>query len=108
MSEKRVRDPRLLVALLLLVVAAVSLLIQAWISALYVASAKAQNWAYYLELFPSFARPTAPGTYCLDDCSPYHPLLPGGAGVVTFLAGVVVLVFSWWKPKSREPGSGAS
>src|SRR5690606_21996007 len=85
MSKKRARDPRLLVALLLLVVAAACLLIQAWMSALYLASIKAQNWSYYLELFPSFARPTPPGAYCLDDCSPYYPRVPAWAGVVTFL-----------------------
>src|SRR5688572_19620365 len=80
MSEERVRDRRLLAALLLLVVAAAFLLVQAWISMLYVASAKAQNWSYYLELFPSFARPVPSGAYCLDDCSPYHPLFPAAAG----------------------------
>src|SRR5687767_4389260 len=97
MSKKRVRDRRLLAALLLLVVAAASLLVQAWISMLYVESAKAQNWSYYLELFPSFARSVPPGAYCLDDCSPHHPLIPGCAGVVSFLSGLLILTFSWWK-----------
>jgi hypothetical protein len=107
MSEKRVRDRRLLAALLLLVVAAASLLVQAWISMLYVESAKAQNWSYYLELFPSFARPVPPGAYCLDDCNPYHPLIPVWAGVVSFLSGLLILTLSWWKSKARETSSRA-
>ena len=107
MSEKPVRDRRLLVALLLLVVAAAFLLVQVWISMLYVASVKAQNWSYYLELFPSFARPVPPGAYCLDDCSPYHPLIPAAAGVVSFLSGLLIITVSWWKPKARETSASA-
>ena len=108
MHKKWARDARLLVALLLLAVAATALLVQFWISALYVQSANAQNWAYYLELFPSYAPPEAPGAYCLDDCNPYHPLIPGLVGAVSFLLGFFVLARSWLKPGSRDSGSADS
>ena len=108
MHMKRVRDVRLFVALLLLALAAAALLVQIWISALYVQSANAQNWTYYLELFPSFTQPKAPGTYCLDDCNPYHPLIPGLVGAVSFLLGFSVLAMSWLMPKSHPPGSAES
>ena len=108
MSEKRVRDRRLLAALLLLVVAGASLLVQAWISALYLASVKAQNWSYYLELFPSFARPVPPGAYCIDDCSPHHPVLPGWVGIVSFLLALVVVSLAWWKHRGREQSARVS
>lgn len=105
MHKKQIRDIRLLAALLLLAVAAAALLIQAWISALYIQSASAQNWTYYLELFPSFARPTVPGAYCLDDCNPYHPLILGLVGAVSFFLGLSVVALSWWKPMSHGSGS---
>ena len=97
-----------MVAMLLLVVAAAFLLVQAWISMLYVASVKAQNWSYYLELFPSFARAVPPGAYCIDDCSPYHPVLPGWVGMISFLLGLALVSLAWWKSRGREPSARVS
>lgn len=95
------RDGRLLIALLLLVAAASALLIQAWISVIYLHSAVAQNWAYYLEIFPSFAPPPLPpGAHCLDDCSPHHSAFAGWVGAVSLLLGILVLGFCWWRPKA--------
>jgi hypothetical protein len=104
MPKNAKRDRRLLVALLLLAAAAASLLIQAWISMVYFKSGLAQNWTYYLELFPSYARPPlAPGVHCYDDCtSPYQPVVAGWIGVVSFFLGLSVLAFSWWKPRASD------
>jgi hypothetical protein len=104
MSKRAKRDGRLSIALLLLVAAATSLLVQAWISMFYFQSAIAQNWTHYLEIVPSFARPPlAPGEYCFGDCNPHHPVVPGWIGVISFFLGLSALAFSWLKPKLRNP-----
>ena len=101
MSKGRERDGRLLIALLLLVTGIAALTAQAWISMLYFHSAIAQNWSYYLDIFPSFALPPLPpGAYCMDDCNPRHPVAPGWIGGICLVVGVIVIAISWWNPRA--------
>jgi hypothetical protein len=101
--EKEVakRDGRLLLTFLLFVASAGSLLVQGWILFIYVHSALNQNWTYFLEVFPSAMRPIPAGAYCIDDCSPDLPLVAAWIGIVSFIVGLFVLAYSWWKPKSH-------
>lgn len=97
------RDRRLSIALLLLVICAGSLLIQAWILLLYFRSAIHQDWTHFLKIFPSFALPPQePGVYCFDDCFPDLPFVAGWIGIVSFFLGLSILAYSWWMSKSRD------
>lgn len=96
------RDGRLSLALLLFVIFAGSMLVQAWILLIYFHSAVESNWAHFLELFPSYDfQPRGPGVDCYDSCYPDLPFVAGGIGLVCFFLGLSVLTYSWWTSKSR-------
>jgi hypothetical protein len=104
-SEKTVakRDGRLLLALLLFVISASSLLVQAGILLLYFRSAVEENWTYFLEIFPSYALPPpGPGKGCYDDCYPDLPFIAGWIGIVAFLLAMSTLAYSWWRPRPHD------
>jgi hypothetical protein len=96
------RDGRLLLAFLLFVVFAGLMIVQAWILLLYFRSIVHQDWTYFLKVFPSSALPPLDiGAACFDDCFPDLPFVPGWIGIVSFLLGLLVLIYIWWIPKSR-------
>lgn len=96
------RDGRLSLALLLFVIVAGSMLVQAWILLLYFRSAVERNWAYFLEFFPSYDLPgRGPGVDCYDACYPDLPFVAGWIGLACFVLGMSFLVNSWWTSKSR-------
>jgi hypothetical protein len=96
------RDGRLSLALLLFVVFAVSFLVQAWILLHYFHSAVEDNWAHFLEIFPSYADPPpGPGKGCYDACYPDLPFIAGWIGIVCFFLGLSVLAYSWWRSRSN-------
>jgi hypothetical protein len=97
------RDGRLSLALLLFVISAGLVGVQAWVLLFYFRSAVHQDWTYFLEMFPSFALPPLdPGATCFDDCFPDLPFVAGWIGIVSFFLGLFVLAYSWWMPKSRD------
>lgn len=109
------RDRRLLLSLLLFAISGGSLLVQMMITAFYISSALHGNWTSFLEEFPSSAPPSLdlppplePGAYCLDGCAPILPVVAGWAGVLSFLLGLSVLAYAWWKPMPRGSSSGSS
>jgi hypothetical protein len=104
-SEKNFakRDGRLSLALLLFVIFAGSLLVQAWILLLYFRSAVEDNWTDFLEIFPSYAfPPPGPGRGCYDNCYPDLPFIAGWIGIAGFLLAMCILAYSWWRPKPRD------
>ena len=97
------RDGRLLLGLLLFVVCAGAVFVQAWIVLFYFRSAIHRDWASFLEEFPSYALPPLqPGEYCFDDCFPDLPFVAGWIGIVSFVLGLSVLAYVWWTPRLRN------
>jgi hypothetical protein len=92
------RDRRLGAAIALMVISAVALLVQAWIVVLYVNAAVMGNWEYFSWMF-SVAPPAGPNQVCFDFCAAELPFLAGWVGIGSFLSGLVLLVFAWWKPR---------
>lgn len=102
-SMATTRDGRLSLALLLFVVCGVSVLIQAWIVAVYIGAAIAGDWAFFFETFPFAAPPPREiGVYCFDDCSPRLPFVAGWIAISSFLLALSILAYSWWRPKASD------
>ena len=95
------RDTRLSVALLLFLLCVVAGIAQTWILLLYFRSMVNKDWTYFLEKFPSYALPLDADAICLGDCFPDLPFVIGWIGIVSFFLGIVLVAYSWWKPKYR-------
>lgn len=103
--EERVmrRDRRLLLAVMLFLASGVACFAQAWILNLYISSVASRDWSLFLRFFPSYATETPPEQYyCLGKCYPDLPFIPGWIGIFCFSLGLIVLVYSWRKPKSYD------
>ena len=99
----KIRDSRLIVALILLLISLLCALIQAWILNLYIDAAVSGNWAYFSETFSVEAPASGPNDFCFDHCVADLPFVAGWIGIVSFLLGVAVLAYSWWTPRSPDP-----
>lgn len=94
------RDRRLLIALVFLVISAALLFYQAIIVRLYISAAVMGDWSYFSKTF-SVPLPAKPNQICFDYCASKLPFFWGWIGIASFLLGVVVLAYSWWKPRTR-------
>lgn len=95
------RDRRLLIALVLLVLSVASLSYQAIIVRLYITAAVMGDWRYFAKTF-SVPLPAKPNQICFDYCASELPFFWGWIGIASFLLGLVVLAYSWWKPRTYE------
>lgn len=97
------RDNRLLVALILFLISMVSGAIQSWILYLYFDAAISRHWEYFSRMFSVSAPASGPNVFCFDRCVADLPFLAGWIGIGSFLLGLVVLIYTWRKPKSSTP-----
>lgn len=98
--HQKKRDVRLLMVLLLFVASTISGLVQAWILQLYFDAAVSGNWAYFAKTFSVQPPASGPDVFCLGHCAADLPFLAGWIAIVSFVLGVIVLIYSWWKPWS--------
>lgn len=98
------RDIRLLIAILLFVVSLISGSVQAWILHLYIEAIILRDWDQFSQLFSVEAPAFGPDVFCFGRCVANLPFLPGWIGIMSFLLGLVVLFWSWWKPWSSQSG----
>lgn len=102
-QNKMHRDPRLMIALLLLILSAACGIVQAWILKLYLDAAASGNWAYFSETFSVEAPASGPDVFCLDHCAAELPFVAGWVGIGSFLLGIAVLFYCWLKPRPAPP-----
>lgn len=95
------RDRRLLVSLGFFVVSFAALAYQAFVLRLYVTAAVMGDWTYFSKTF-SVPPPSGPNQLCFDYCAARLPFLAGWIGIFSFLLGVAVLAYCWWKPRSPD------
>jgi hypothetical protein len=95
------RDIRLVIAMLLFIASVIAGLVQAWILQLYLDAAISGHWAYFSKIFSVQQPASGPNGFCLDHCVADLPFLPGWIGIVSFLLGLTVLIYSWWKPRTH-------
>jgi hypothetical protein len=95
------RDRRILISIALLFISAASLSYQAIILKLYIDAAVTGHWTYFSETF-SVPLPSEPNQLCFDYCASKLPFFWGWVGIVSFILGVLVLIYSWWKPQSSR------
>jgi hypothetical protein len=94
------RDRKLLAALVLFLISGVSVFVQVWISNLYYFSLINRDWTFFLQFFPSYALPPPePGTACLDWCYPDKPVFAAWTALGSFVLGVSVLAYAWFRSK---------
>ena len=89
------RDKRLLLSILLFVGAACGGLYQGLVAKRYVEAAVSGNLRYFAR---SFGLPVPP-EFCLDFCGPGLPFTAGWLSIASFLAGLILLIRAWWKPR---------
>jgi hypothetical protein len=94
------RDRRLLIAMLLFFGSLVAGLVQAFILRAYVAAAVLGDWTYFADTFSVGAPASGPDGFCFDYCAPDLPFVSGWTGIASFLAGLILLAYAWWKPRS--------
>lgn len=105
MIEKRWkarRDHRLLIALLLLFTSMIAALVQVWILHLYLDAAITGHWDYFARMFSVQLPPSGPTEFCFGRCVPDLPFLAGWIAIVSFLLGLAILTYSWWKPRQSD------
>jgi hypothetical protein len=95
----RRRDIRLLASLVLFVASMIATMIQAWIVKLYIDAAVLGEWWYFSEMFSVDPPASGPDRFCLDYCAAPLPFLPGWIGIVSFVLGLLTLIYSWLKPE---------
>ncbi len=101
------RDKRLLIAMLLFAGSFVAWTVQVWITALYIEASIWGDWTWFAETFFVVAPARGPDVYCFDRCAPTLPFVAGWIGIGTFLSGLIMLTFAWWKPKTGQTGGDA-
>lgn len=93
-----VRDRRLLSAIALFTASAVLGLAQAAIVRLYIEAALLGKWEHFSETFGVKPPTNGPDVYCLDYCVADLPFIAGWMGIVSFMIGLALATYSWWKP----------
>jgi hypothetical protein len=95
------RDRRLLIAILRFLGSLIAGLVQAVILRAYVAAAVLGDWTYFADTFSVEAPASGPDVFCFDYCAPDLPFVAGWTGIASFLAGLILLAYAWWKPIVR-------
>jgi hypothetical protein len=96
------RDRRLLIAMLLFAGSFTAWAVQVWITALYIDASIWGDWTWFAEAFSVEAPARGPNDYCFGRCAPNLPFVAGWIGIGAFLAGSIMLVNAWWKPRSTD------
>nr|WP_131588925.1 hypothetical protein [Sphingomonas melonis] len=92
------RNPMLLLAALLFLVAFVAGAIEALIVRAYLETAVMGAWTHFIAFFG--LEPVAgPREICLDYCAPPLPFLAGLIGLTAFGVAWLILVTAWWRSK---------
>ncbi len=95
------RDRRLLIPIGLFLVSLVALAVQAWTVAIYIQSSILDpNWETMVQMFGVEAPANGPDVFCFDYCAPKLPFVAGWIGIGAFLAGLLSLIFRWWKSQA--------
>ena len=96
------RDIRLLMALMLFLISMIAGLVQAWILHLYLDAVISRHWEYFSKMFSVSAPASGPNVFCFDRCVADLPFLAGWIGIASFLLGLAILIYSWWKPRPHS------
>ena len=87
----------LLICLLLFGISFVAICIQSKIVNDYIVSAVMdQNWEGFSHVYGVQPPAQGPEKFCFDYCAPHMPFVAGWIGILSFVAGMILLTRIWW------------